>query len=36
MQTKPLALRILDIAAIIGLAIAAYMSFNEPTERVMG
>ena len=36
MQTKPLALRILDIAALILLGIAAYMALNAPTERVMG
>jgi heme exporter protein C len=36
MQTKPLALRILDIAAIILLGIATYMALNAPTERVMG
>ena len=36
MQSKPLALRILDIAAIILLAISTYTALNAPTERVMG
>jgi heme exporter protein C len=36
MQSKPVALRILDIAAIILLAISAYTALNAPTERVMG
>jgi heme exporter protein C len=36
MQAKPLALRILDIAAIIALAISTYVALNAPTERVMG
>lgn len=36
MQSKPLALRILDIAAIILLAISTYVALNAPTERVMG
>jgi heme exporter protein C len=36
MQPKPLALRILDIAAIIVLAISTYVALNAPTERVMG
>ena len=36
MQPKPLALRILDIAAILVLILAAYMALNAPTERVMG
>jgi heme exporter protein C len=36
MQTKPLALRILDIAALSLLGIATYMALNAPTERVMG
>ncbi|HET6822796.1 MAG TPA: cytochrome c biogenesis protein CcsA [Anaerolineales bacterium] len=36
MQPKPLALRILDIAAIIVLGIATYMALNAPLERVMG
>ena len=36
MQSKPLALRILDIAALIVLGIATYMALNAPTERVMG
>jgi heme exporter protein C len=36
MQAKPLALRILDIAAIILLAVSAYVALNAPTERVMG
>jgi heme exporter protein C len=36
MQPKPLALKILDIAAILVLIIATYMALNAPTERVMG
>lgn len=36
MQTKPLALRILDVAAIILLAVSTYVALNAPTERVMG
>ena len=36
MQPKPLALRILDIAAIILLAVSTYVALNAPTERVMG
>lgn len=36
MQAKPLALRILDIVAIIVLGIATYMALTAPTERVMG
>jgi len=36
MQPKPLALKILDIAAIIVLGIATYMALNAPLERVMG
>ena len=37
MQPKPLALRILDIASIILLAISTYLAlFFAPTERVMG
>jgi heme exporter protein C len=36
MQPKPLALRILDIAAIVVLGIATYMALNAPLERVMG
>jgi heme exporter protein C len=36
MQPKPFALRILDIAAIILLAVSAYAALNAPTERVMG
>jgi heme exporter protein C len=36
MQAKPLALRILDLAAIVVLGIATYMALNAPTERVMG
>jgi heme exporter protein C len=36
MQPKPLALRILDVAAIILLAISTYVALNAPTERVMG
>lgn len=36
MQSKPLALKILDIAAILVLGIATYMALNAPTERVMG
>lgn len=36
MQAKPVALRILDIAAIVVLIIATYMALNAPTERVMG
>ena len=36
MQPKPLALRILDIAAIIVLAISTYVALNAPTELVMG
>jgi heme exporter protein C len=36
MQPKPLALKILDVAAILVLIIATYMALNAPTERVMG
>jgi heme exporter protein C len=37
MQSKPLALRILDIVSLILLAISAYLAiFFAPTERVMG
>jgi heme exporter protein C len=36
MQPKPLALKFLDIAAIIVLGIATYMALTAPTERVMG
>lgn len=37
MQTKPLGLRILDFAAIIGLAISTYLALVfAPTELVMG
>jgi heme exporter protein C len=36
MQAKPLALRILDIVAIIALAVSAYVALTAPTERVMG
>lgn len=36
MQPKPLALKVLDIAAIVLLAISTYMALNAPTERVMG
>jgi heme exporter protein C len=36
MQPKPLALKILDIAAILVLIVATYMALNAPTERVMG
>jgi heme exporter protein C len=36
MQPKSLALRILDIVAIIVLGIATYMALTAPTERVMG
>jgi heme exporter protein C len=36
MQPKPLALRILDIAAVVVLAVATYMALNAPLERVMG
>jgi heme exporter protein C len=36
MQPKPLALRILDIVAIVALAISAYVALTAPTERVMG
>jgi heme exporter protein C len=36
MQPKPLALRVLDIAAIITLGISTYLALNAPTERVMG
>jgi heme exporter protein C len=36
MQPKPLALKVLDIAAIVVLIIATYMALNAPTERVMG
>jgi heme exporter protein C len=36
MQSKPLALRILDIAAIILLGISTYVALTAPTERVMG
>ena len=36
MQPKPLALRILDIVAIIVLVIATYMALTAPLERVMG
>jgi heme exporter protein C len=37
MQTKPLALKVLDIVSILVLAIATYLAlFFAPTERVMG
>jgi heme exporter protein C len=36
MQPKPLALKILDIVAIVVLGIATYMALTAPTERVMG
>lgn len=36
MQPKPLALKILDIAAVIVLAVATYMALTAPLERVMG
>lgn len=36
MQSKPLALRVLDIVAIITLGISTYLALNAPTERVMG
>ena len=36
MQPKPLALRILDIVAIVALAVSAYVALTAPTERVMG
>lgn len=36
MQPKPFALKILDIAAVIVLAIATYMALTAPLERVMG
>jgi heme exporter protein C len=36
MESKPLTLRILDVAAILVLIAATYMSLNAPTERVMG
>ena len=36
MQPKPLALKILDITAVVVLAIATYMALNAPLERVMG
>lgn len=36
MQPKPLVLRILDIVAIVALAVSAYVALTAPTERVMG
>lgn len=37
MQPKPLALKVLDIAAILALAVSTYLAlFFAPTERVMG
>ena len=36
MESKPLTLRILDVAAILVLIAATYLSLNAPTERVMG
>lgn len=36
MQPKPLALKILDIAGVLMLAIATYMALSAPLERVMG
>jgi heme exporter protein C len=36
MQPKPLALRSLDIVAIVVLGISTYLALNAPTERVMG
>ncbi len=36
MQAKPVALKVLDIVAIILLVTSAYLALNAPTERVMG
>jgi heme exporter protein C len=36
MESKPLTLKILDIASILVLIAATYMALNAPTERVMG
>lgn len=36
MQPKPLALKIIDIVALITLIVATYLALSAPTERVMG